>query len=280
MTAGLPPLPDEWRIETARQIADTIVGTVHDVTRAGGERDIVKVLKPRALEGSLRGSDFLVWRDGTGSVRLLARSGNILLMEHAGTVTLRDRITSHGDRDATMIAAAVLTEYHGASDRQPPASLQPLDRYFESLFRKAEQDRRAGRDSAYREAALVAEQLLARQQDIKPLHGDLHHENIMLSPRGWIAIDPAGLIGDPALDVANMFSNPLDRFDLTRDEGRIARMAQVFADTLGRDVRTILRYAFAYGCLSAAWHEEDGNKAERDNEIAVVAAIGSVLRQA
>src|SRR5690606_2067457 len=126
MTAGLPPLPDEWRIETARQIADTIAGTVHDVTRAGGERDIIKVLKPRALEDSLRGADFLAWRDGTGSVRLLARSGNILLMEHAGTVTLRDRITSHGDRDATMIAAAVLTEYHGACDRSPPDSLQPL----------------------------------------------------------------------------------------------------------------------------------------------------------
>ncbi len=279
MTAGLPPLPDEWRVETARQIADTIAGTVYDVTRAGDERDIVKVLKPKALEDSLRGADFLAWRDGVGCVQLIARSGNILLMEHAGTVTLRDRIASHGDRDATMIAAAVLTEYHGASDRQPPASLQPLARYFESLFRKAEQDRRAGRDSSYLEGARVAEQLLACQQGIKPLHGDLHHENIMLSPRGWIVIDPAGLIGDPALDVANMFSNPLDRFDLTRDEERIAWMAQVFADTLNRDVRTILRYAFAYGCLSAAWHEEDGNDIERDNELAVVAAIKSVLQQ-
>ena len=280
MTAGFPSLPDEWRVETARQIADTIAGTVYDVTRTGGERDIVKVLKPKALEDSLRGADFLAWRDGIGSVRLIARSGNILLMEHAGTVTLKDRIALHGDRDATMIAAAVLTEYHGASDRRPPASLQPLDRYFESLFRKAEQDRRAGRDSVYCEAALVAGQLLDRQQDIKPLHGDLHHENIMLSERGWIVIDPAGLIGDPALDVANMFSNPLDRFDLTRNEERVAWMAQVFADTLGRDVRTILHYAFAYGCLSAAWHEEDGNSVERDNELAVVAAIGSVLQQA
>src|SRR5690606_23374320 len=136
MTADPPSLPDEWRVEIARRIADTIAGTVYDVTRAGGERDIVKVLKPKALEDSLRGADFLAWRGGIGCVRLIARSGNILLMEHAGTVTLKDRIASHGDRDAAMIAAAVLTEYHGASDRRPPASLQPLDRYFESLFRK------------------------------------------------------------------------------------------------------------------------------------------------
>src|SRR3546814_5047764 len=92
MTADLPPLPDEWRVETARQIADTIAGTFYDVTRAGGERDVVKVLKPKALEDSLRGADFLAWRDGIGSARLLARSGNILLMEHAGTLTLRDQI--------------------------------------------------------------------------------------------------------------------------------------------------------------------------------------------
>lgn len=277
MTKKLPSLPTDWQVESARQIADTVVGTVYEVTRAGGERDIVKVLKPKALDDSLRGADFLDWRDGTGCVRLIARSDNILLMEHAGTLTLRDRIASHGDRDATMIAAAVLKEYHGASDQRPPASLQPLDCYFESLFRKAKQDRSANRSSIYVQAAVMAQELLANQPDMKPLHGDLHHENVMLSPRGWIVIDPAGLVGDPALDVANMFSNPLDRIDLTRDEERIVWMAQVFAETLNRDIRTILRYAFAYGCLSAAWHHGDGNDVERDNELAVAEAVNAAL---
>lgn len=276
MTAGLPSLPPEWGIDGARQIADTVVGTVFEVTRDSNEPDILKVLKPKALEDSLRGADFLDWRDGVGCVRLIARRDNLLLMEHAGAVTLRDRIASHGDRDATMIAAEVLNTYHGSSQRQPPPSLQPLDRYFTSLFRKAKED---ARFSIYKEAADTAQNLIADQRSMKPLHGDLHHENIMLSPRGWIVIDPAGLIGDAALDVANMFSNPLDRFDLTRDQERIAWMAEVFADALDRDVRTILRYAFAYGCLSAAWHEEDENGAERDNELAVVDAVKAVLSQ-
>ncbi|MCQ1856264.1 aminoglycoside phosphotransferase family protein, partial [Neorhizobium galegae] len=126
----------------------------------------------------------------------------------------------------------------------------------------------------------MAVTLIADQRDINPMHGGLHHENIMLGPRGWLIIDPAGLIGDAAMDVANMFSNPLDRFDLTRDEERIASMAGVFAESLGRDVCTILRYAFAYGCLSAAWHEEDGNAKDRDDELAVATAVRSVLQQA
>ncbi|KAB1086041.1 streptomycin resistance protein [Neorhizobium galegae] len=283
MTEGIPfpfSFPVEWRIETARQIADTVVGTVLEVMRAGGEIDIVKILKPRALEDSLRGADFMAWRDGVGCIRLIARSDDLLLMEHAGKVTLRDHLETHSDAEATRIAAEVLMEYHRPSDIAPPPTLMPLSRYFKSLFGKAETDRRDGIAGPFIEAAEMAETLICDQRDIKPLHGDLHHGNIMLGPRGWLVIDPAGLIGDAAMDVANMFSNPLDRFDLTRNEERIASMAGVFAEILGRDVRTILRYAFAYGCLSAAWHEEDGNAKDRDDELAVATAVRSVLQQA
>jgi streptomycin 6-kinase len=280
MMNGHPAFPAEWRIESANLIADTPAGNVYDAMLADDTRVIVKHLKPKVLEDSLRGADFLDWRDGAGCVRLLARSDDMLLMEHAGTTTLRDHMLSHGDADATRIAAQVLLDYHRPSDTPPPESLLTLPRYFASLFDKAERDRRAGVDGPYREAAAIADALIADQRDIKPLHGDLHHENIVYGPRGWLIIDPAGLIGDAALDVANMFSNPLDRFDLNRSEERIAAMAGVFAETLQRDVRTILRYAFAYGCLSAAWHDEGGDTEECDNELAVATAIRTVLGQA
>ncbi len=271
--------PAEWRAENARQIADTVVGTVFEVT-VDEQPAIVKVLKAKALEDSLRGAAFMEWRKGIGCVKLFARSENMLLMEHAGSLTLRDRLLSHGDEDATRIAADVLLTYHQSSQTFPPARLQPLTRYFASLFAKAESDRREGMETIFTEGARMAQNLIADQRDIKPLHGDLHHENIMSGPRGWLIIDPVGLIGDAAMDVANMFSNPLDRFDLTRNEARITSMAGIFADALGRDIRTILCYAFAYGCLSAAWHEEDGNGQDRDDELAVVAALKAVLAQA
>ncbi len=280
MKAGTPPFPAEWRIESARPIADTVAGSVYEVALSDCTHAVVKHLKPKVLEDSLRGADFLAWRNGVGCVKLLGRSGTMLLMEHAGNTTLRDHIEAQSDDDATHIAAEVLRAYHHPSQMPPPESLLPLPRYFASLFTKAELDRRENPASPYVEAAAIADALIADQRDIKPLHGDLHHENIVHGARGWLIIDPAGLIGDAALDVANMFSNPLDRFDLTRNEARIATMAGIFAETLGRDVRTILRYAFAYGCLSAAWHDEDGNKEDRDNELAVAAAIRNVLRQA
>ena len=280
MNIAPPSFPASWNIEAAKPIADTPAGVVYELTRGDGSLAVAKVLKQKVLEDSLRGADFIKWRAGIGCVELLDRSDDILLMEHAGTETLRDVLFRDGNDDATTeIAADVLLKYHQPSQQQPPSSLLTLPLYFESLFRKAEQDRTDGVDSPYIEAATLAQELISQQRDVKPLHGDLHHENIMRSERGWIIIDPAGLIGDAALDVANMFSNPLDRFDLTRSEARIASMAAIFAKALQRDERLLLQYAFAYGCLSAAWHEEDGNAEERDNELAVAATIKTVLGQ-
>lgn len=280
MSGTIPSFPASWNIEAAKQIADTPAGVVYAVTRGDGSPAVAKVLKKKVLEDSLRGADFIAWRAGVGCVELLERSNDILLMEHAGAETLRDVLFRDGDDDATtQIAADVLLQYHQPSQQPPPSSLLTLPLYFESLFRKAEQDRTDGVESIYVDAATLAQELIDRQRDVKPLHGDLHHENIMRSGRGWIIIDPAGLIGDAALDVANMFSNPLDRFDLTRSEARIASMAAIFSRALQRDERVLLQYAFAYGCLSATWHEEDSNAEERDNELAVAATVKTVLKQ-
>jgi streptomycin 6-kinase len=41
------------------------------------------------------------------------------------------------------------------------------------------------------------------------LHGDFHQDNVLSSHRGWLAIDPKGLYGDPAWDLAPLLFNNL-----------------------------------------------------------------------
>jgi streptomycin 6-kinase len=53
-------------------------------------------------------------------------------------------------------------------------------------------------------------------------------------------------------------------------------MAETFSKTLGQDVRDILDHAIAYGCLSAAWHAEDGNDKDEKRELAVAEVIRRV----
>ena len=234
---------------------------------------MVKDLWPIGVEDELRGADLLDWRDGAGYVKLLARDGTTLLLEDAGEYSLLQHLDEHGDASATSVAAETLTAMHAAPAQPPPATLQPLRSWFASLFAMAS----TGTNAMVAEAAAVADALLDDQRDVRPLHGDLHHENLWLAERGWLAIDPKGLVGDPAYDVANMFYNPLDRDDLRTNPARIGSMARVFARTLDRDTATVLRWAFVHACLSASWHLEDGNAAKADGSLGVAAAVRAVI---
>ena len=162
------------------------------------------------------------------------------------------------------------------SKHPAPPDLQPLRTRFASLFKKAKADRDAGEPSLYVEAADIADRLLDTPHAVAPLHGDLHHDNILHGARGWLAIDPKGVLGDPGFDAANMFYNPLERDDLCLDPERIAHMAEIFAKTLGQTPAAILDHGIAWGCLSAAWHHEDGNAVDENRELSVAEAIRKV----
>ncbi len=158
MSSNTPSFPASWNIEAAKRIADTPAGVVYELTRKDGSLAIAKVLKKKVLKDSLRGADFITWRAGIGCVELLDHSDTILLMEHAGTETLRDVLFRDGNDDATTeIAAEVLLRYHQPSEQSPPSSLLTLPLYFESLFRKAEQESRRGRQPLCRGSKACAD---------------------------------------------------------------------------------------------------------------------------
>ncbi|TPK94684.1 MULTISPECIES: aminoglycoside phosphotransferase family protein [unclassified Mesorhizobium] len=272
--------PGRWKVSAPELIAETFSSRIWKVTREDGSPAIVKDLKPfDDVADELRGEHYLAWRRGEGAVQLIGRDGNRMLLEYAGDRLLSEHLAEHGDDAATAIAADVMAKLLSPSEHTSPPDLQPLRERYVSLFRAAKVDRAAGRTSLYVHAADIAERLLAYPHAVRPLHGDLHHDNILLGPRGWLAIDPKGVLGDPGFDAANMFYNPLDRDDLCLDPRRIAHMADIFGRTLGQPPRAILDHAIAYGCLSAAWHREDKNAVDENRELAVAEAVRKVRSQ-
>ncbi|MEO5324324.1 aminoglycoside phosphotransferase family protein [Mesorhizobium sp. CC13] len=269
--------PSHWNVADPEFIAETFSSRIWKVRLADGGPAIVKALKPfDDVADELRGAHYLGWRDGVCAVRLLGLEGRQMLLEYAGDRLLTDELNEQGDRHATDIANEVLARLFSPSDTLPPAGLQPLRLRYESLFKKARADRDAGVDSLYVEVAVIAERLLSNPYELRVLHGDLHHDNILLGARGWLVIDPKGILGDPAFDAANLFYNPLHRHDLSLNPERIAYMAESFARTLGQRPDAILDHAIAWGCLSSSWHAEDRNVADEASELAVVAAIRDV----
>ncbi|MFH1569692.1 MAG: aminoglycoside phosphotransferase family protein [Gemmatimonadota bacterium] len=91
------------------------------------------------------------------------------------------------------------------------------------------------------------------------LHGDLHHENILLDERrGWVAIDPKGAIGPPCLEVGRFLQNQLPgHLSL---EARVEAMRQrvaILGDRLGYDGRTVAAAGLVDCVLSHCWSLED-----------------------
>ena len=70
------------------------------------------------------------------------------------------------------------------------------------------------------------------------LHGDLHHENILFdASKGWVAIDPKGLTGDPALEIGRYCGNQLQRAEGAGGYGPLVdRRIELFARELGEPV--------------------------------------------
>jgi len=58
-----------------------------------------------------------------------------------------------------------------------------------------------------------------------PLHGDLHFRNVLFDGAEWRLIDPKGVMGPPAYDLANLFINPWDRPEIVLAEGRVKSLA-------------------------------------------------------
>ena len=272
---------ERWQLADVRQIADTPGSDVFRARRADLAPVIVKLLKPRGM-GEISGMDYLEWRDGRGAIKLLARHANACLLQDAGLKTLEDIRAVEGEKEATLVFAAVLREIHAPSPNKAPAGLVRLERHFAALVEKHPPAMAPEQAENIAWAASTARDLLATQADVMPLHGDLHHENILADESGtWRAIDPHGLIGDPVYDTANFFGNPIGRSDITGDEDRIRLVAHTIAPVFGCDEGKVLRYAAAHAALSACWSigdpVSDGDLRDADHRLAIVAVVRRML---
>jgi streptomycin 6-kinase len=100
------------------------------------------------------------------------------------------------------------------------------------------------------------QQIIHNSEGPELLHGDLHHENILYSEhKGWMAIDPKGVAGDPYFDVVSFLVNQLDS---KPDPKSILKLrVDTISEQIGLDRERLLKAAIALGTLYASWGIED-----------------------
>lgn len=239
----------EWELSSPRLLAQTRTGHIYTVTH-GAETVILKLLSPSETEEQ-RGALSLRYFDGRGAVRLLRHDEGAQVMEYASGDALVTLVERGEDERATRIIAQVISRLHRVPQDAPYDGLVPLDRWFGALFAQAAADRQAGVESIYVRSAALAERLLADPRDVRALHGDIQHYNIRQSPRGWLAFDPKGLVGERTYDCANTLCNP-GLPELVFNETRLLTNAAILADLLALDRWRVLAFTYAWSCLNAS----------------------------
>jgi streptomycin 6-kinase len=233
--------------------------------RHGGQPAMLKIARE---EEERRGGRLMAWWDGDGAARVLAHDDHALLLERAtGPRNLAAMVADGADDEASRILCAVARRLHAPRPGALP-ELVPLSRWFEALAPAAR-----SQSGLLAEADAAARDLLADPRDTVVLHGDIHHGNVLdAGARGWLAIDPKGLLGERTFDFVNILRNP----DAARAlaPGRFDRQVGALADAAALDRTRLLKWTLAFAGLSAAWHLADGEAADLDLAVAGFAAAG------
>jgi streptomycin 6-kinase len=89
------------------------------------------------------------------------------------------------------------------------------------------------------------------------MHGDFHHYNILSSERGWLVIDPKGVIGPAGYEVGPLLMNPWGELLNRINHRLILRRIDILHELLGFERQRILEWSLAHAILSAWWGIED-----------------------
>jgi len=207
------------------------------VTLKDGTEAVLKVAVPHA--------DFTTEKEaleiygGRGINRLIDRDDelNAILLERLRPGKM---LAHHPDRaERAEITGRILLDLHTT----PPPSEHGLP-HFESWMHGAFGDIRGCKDlersQPYLDQIPRAQEMMDQLK--KPgepqilLHGDLHHWNILEdAPRGWMAIDPKGVIGASCLDVGRYVNNAVvfeDRSGRSEKREILLETLRIFSNVL------------------------------------------------
>ncbi len=225
------------------------------------------MLKVAVGDEERQGGALMEWYAGEGAARVLAREDYALLMERVtGPRSLANMARSGQDDEATVALCQAAAGLHRPRAKTPPATLVPLARWFRALAPRAASD-----GGIFAKAHAASLPLLSAPQDIVVLHGDYHHDNVLDGGlRGWLAIDPKGLVGERGFEYANLFRNPTAEIALI--PGRLRRQTTIVAREAQLDPVRLLQWILAYAGLGAAWSIQSGHDPQPGLEIAEIAA--------
>jgi streptomycin 6-kinase len=250
-------MADAWRVEVASAVL-TPSSAICFGSRDGREV-VLKVV--RAPGDEWHSGEVLAAFGGRGIVAALEHAPGALLMPRlVPALPLARLVLDDRDEEATTIIGHVIRTMQSVPARATAPGVEEWGRSFDRYLASGD---RSIDNALVVEARDMYDDLCATQGELRLLHGDLQHYNVVRDDdRGWTAIDPKGVVGELEYELGASLRNPIERPDLFASRAIVERRLALFASVLDIDVERARRWAFTQGVLSAVWSVEDGEAVE------------------
>jgi streptomycin 6-kinase len=243
----------EWNV-TLDEIQETRSSLLGFGVRAGC-RVVLKITKQTGDE-SHSGKVLRAFGED-GAVRVYESETNAVLLERLEPGEQLVSLVKRGDdEDATKILAQVIGKL---AHHQPPSespTLAEWGRGFDWYLNSGDQQIP---HALVHEARELYQDLTSTQGATMLLHGDLQHYNVLFdNERGWVAIDPKGVVGELEYEVGAILRNPVELPELCANPLIVERRLETLTALLLLNYTRALNWSFAQAILSVIWGVEDG----------------------
>ncbi len=255
---SLPSILDQvsqkWEITLRDPYDDLSYNFVAQAIHKDGTHVVLKLGVPN--QELLTEKEALRLFNGRGAVKLIRSDYDLgaLLLEllQPGTPVFQ----LQDDEAATRIAGHVMSQLWVKNiDESMFPSVADWAGGFQKFRNKLSDGNGSFPDSWVDVAEGLFMDLISSMEETVLLHGDLHHWNILSAQRQpWLAIDPKGVIGEPAYEIGAWLRNPFPYILAEQYPDRlILRRAEQLSEELGFDRKRLLAWGLAQAILAAWW---------------------------
>ena len=218
-----------------------------------GFQNIQPIILKLGINGLKQEAMALKAFSGFGAIAVLAESDTMLLLKWVipGN-TLKSYFPSRDD-DAVSIVCDIIKTLHTAP--LPKSNIFPhikdwlivLDKKWNVPIHHLQKARE------------IRNNLLTTLSKPVLLHGDLHHDNILRNGEKFVIIDPKGVIGEVAYEIASFIRNPVVELLASENATNIINnRIKNFAAILKLPHQRIVDWCFVQTVLAWIWTVEDG----------------------
>lgn len=251
---------EKWKLKSLGEFSELSINYVEKAKTESGQDVVLKIGFPYD-EVFLYEIKTLEAYRGKGAVKILEKDMQnfVILLERCMPGNSL-HILNNEEEEIKIFAEVCKKIWKKAGEVSGFINLSGESKYFDWYFDNLEKCKDSLPEDLVIKAKEKFDELIATPGEQYLLHADLHHDNILKSERGWLCIDPKGIIGEREYEPSVYVINPFNRFreneDLVSKEF-FAERIDLISKALDLNRERVVAWGYIKQMLSLIWTLQD-----------------------